>query len=113
MCLQKNLETAVKLPGNNMPTAMVDEWLLLVTGNKLSNDSIKSLSQSVVHTNHNKDGSHGTAAHQLIHYLQTTNNCEHLTYTVGYVKTYRANKTSYRHNNSTPLPDRNARKITR
>ena len=57
-----HLETAAKLLENNMPTAMVDEWLSLVSGNKLSKDSIKSLRQSVMYTKHNIDGTRGTAA---------------------------------------------------
>ena len=49
-----------------MPTVMVDEWLSLVSGNKLSKDSIKSLCQSMMYMKHNNDGSRGTAAQKLI-----------------------------------------------
>ena len=79
-----HLETAAKLLENNMPTAMVDEWLRLVSGNKLSKDSIKSLRQSVMYTKHNSDGTRGTTAQKLIHNLQTTENCEYLILTGGY-----------------------------
>ena len=79
-----HLETAAKLLENNMPTAMVDEWLSLVSGNKLSKDSIKSLRQSVMYTKHNSDGTRDTTAQKLIHNLQTTENCEYIILTGGY-----------------------------
>ena len=63
---------------------MVDEWLSLVSGNKLSKDSIKFLRQSVMYTKHNNNGSHGTAAQTLIHNLQTTANCGYLILSGGY-----------------------------
>ena len=44
----KNLDVAVKLLENRMPTSLVIEWLVMVTRRKPSVDMINSLRQSVV-----------------------------------------------------------------
>ena len=82
----ENLQTAAKLTENKMPTLLVDECLRLVSGTTLSSDSIKSLRQSVMHSKHSEDGTHGTAAQKLIHSLQTTENHECLMLYYGYAK---------------------------
>ena len=72
-----NIDAAVKLLENHMPTSLVSDWLALVTGRKPFVDMIDSLCQSVMTREHGK-GSDYTAAERILNNLETTENCSHI-----------------------------------
>ena len=81
------LTLASKLLEQNMPSSLVNEWLDLACGNKLSSNSVKSLRQAVMtdkHSLNGEPGANGTPATKLMYALQTTKNCEYTVLTGTY-----------------------------
>ena len=81
---------------NNIPLVLVNEWLAVVNGCRLSSDAVKSLRQSVMVDKHSNENINGTTAEKFFYKLSTTDGVEYTCLTGSYdeaLETVRLTKT--------------------
>ena len=79
-----DLDTMKLLLENNIPSVLVNEWLAVVNGCRLSSNSVKSLRQSVMVDKHSDGNINGTTSEKTIHKLSTTDRVEYTCLTGSY-----------------------------